>query len=100
MITEFPETFDDTIISLYRLSEWVLSLLQDGRYGRVQVAALAKSYAKISDALDLLNSYEQATISGNEDLASEYERSYSDLITEIHELILELKEDGIVIRLQ
>lgn len=100
MLTEFSEEFDDTVLGLYRLSEWVLSLLQDGGYGRVQVAALAKTYAKIADALELLNSYEQASDNGEDDLAHEYGMSYSELIADVDELMGQLQEDGIVIRLQ
>jgi len=90
----------DEVVGLYRLSEWILSLLQDARYGRVQVAALARTYSKIFDALDFLNSYEQASEAGEQDLAHEYGMVYSQLMSDVNDLIEQLKEDGIVIVLQ
>lgn len=94
------EDFEETVVGLYRMSEWVLSLLQDNRYGKKQVASLALAYAKISDALELLCGYEQASEDDQPDLAHEYGMNYSNLMADLQEKLDELHDDGIVMRLQ
>lgn len=94
------EDFEETVIGLYRLSEMIISLLQDRQYGRKQTASLALAYAKISDALETLCGYEQASEDGDDDLAHEYGMSYSSLMAEIQDHLDQLKDDGIVMQLQ
>ena len=103
MLTEPEETIDDTVVGLYRLTELILSLLQDGPYskkGKKQVATLAKMYARISDSLELLSSYEKANENGDEDLAHEFGISYSEAIADVQDYLDALQEDGIIVMMQ
>jgi hypothetical protein len=101
MLTELEEeNFDETVIGLYSLSELVLSLIMDGGRGREQTITLIKAYSATSDSLELLANYDQAASDENTDLAHEFGMAYSESIADLQDHLDELKNDGIIIRLQ